>query len=32
MDPTNLALLEAELRRDEGVRYSIMQSRTSFCR
>lgn len=22
MDPTNLALLEAELRRDEGVRYS----------
>lgn len=23
MDPTNLALLEAELRRDEGVRYSI---------
>lgn len=23
MDPTNLALLEAELRRDEGVKYSI---------
>ena len=23
MDPTNLALLEAELRRDEGVRYTI---------